>query len=83
VALVGVSGHVVEVEADVGHGIAGVNLIGMLDTALSEARDRVRSAIINSRYAWPDTRVTVSLFPASLPKRGSLFDLATGKIRLT
>ncbi|WP_214413433.1 YifB family Mg chelatase-like AAA ATPase [Sphaerisporangium fuscum] len=76
VALVGVSGHVVEVEADVGHGIAGVSLIGMLDTALSEARDRVRSAIINSRYAWPDARVTISLFPASLPKRGSLFDLA-------
>ncbi|WP_405145425.1 YifB family Mg chelatase-like AAA ATPase [Sphaerisporangium sp. NBC_01403] len=76
VALVGVSGHVVEVEADVGHGIAGVTLIGMLDTALSEARDRVRSAVINSRYAWPDARVTISLFPASLPKRGSLFDLA-------
>ncbi|WP_248960571.1 YifB family Mg chelatase-like AAA ATPase [Sphaerisporangium perillae] len=76
VALVGVSGHVVEVEADVGHGIAGVHLIGMLDTALSEARDRVRSAIINSRYPWPDARVTISLFPASLPKRGSLFDLA-------
>ncbi|GII83090.1 hypothetical protein Ssi03_10800 [Sphaerisporangium siamense] len=76
VALVGVSGHIVEVEADVGHGIAGVSLIGMLDTALSEARDRVRSAVINSRYAWPDARVTISLFPASLPKRGSLFDLA-------
>ncbi|MET8145311.1 YifB family Mg chelatase-like AAA ATPase [Sphaerisporangium sp. NPDC005288] len=76
VALVGVSGHVVEVEADVGHGIAGVHLIGMLDTALSEARDRVRSAVINSRYPWPDARVTISLFPASLPKRGSLFDLA-------
>ncbi|MEV6980688.1 YifB family Mg chelatase-like AAA ATPase [Sphaerisporangium sp. NPDC051017] len=76
VALVGVSGHVVEVEADVGQGIAGVSLIGMLDTALSEARDRVRSAIVNSRFAWPDARVTISLFPASLPKRGSLFDLA-------
>ncbi|MFC6087565.1 YifB family Mg chelatase-like AAA ATPase [Sphaerisporangium aureirubrum] len=76
VALVGVSGHVVEVEADVGHGLAGVSLIGMLDTALSEARDRVRSAIVNSRYPWPDARVTISLFPASLPKRGSLFDLA-------
>ncbi|MFC4535885.1 YifB family Mg chelatase-like AAA ATPase [Sphaerisporangium dianthi] len=76
VAVVGVSGHVVEVEADVGHGIAGVHLIGMLDTALSEARDRVRSAVINSRYPWPDARVTISLFPASLPKRGSLFDLA-------
>ncbi|MEO3809805.1 YifB family Mg chelatase-like AAA ATPase [Sphaerisporangium sp. B11E5] len=76
VALIGVSGHVVEVEADVGHGLAGVSLIGMLDTALSEARDRVRSAVINSRYPWPDARVTISLFPASLPKRGSLFDLA-------
>ncbi|GII80532.1 hypothetical protein Sru01_55140 [Sphaerisporangium rufum] len=75
VALVGVTGHVIEVEADVGHGIAGVSLIGMLDTALSEARDRVRSAIVNSRHAWPDARVTISLFPASLPKRGSVFDL--------
>ncbi|MEU4829272.1 ATP-binding protein [Streptosporangium sp. NPDC023615] len=76
VALVGVTGRLVEVEADVGSGVAGLHLIGMLDTALSEARDRVRSALVNSRYAWPDARITVSLFPASLPKRGSLFDLA-------
>ncbi|MGJ6963902.1 YifB family Mg chelatase-like AAA ATPase [Streptosporangium sp. G11] len=76
VALVGVSGRLVEVEADVGSGVAGLHLIGMLDTALSEARDRVRSALVNSRYAWPDSRITVSLFPASLPKRGSLFDVA-------
>ncbi|MBX6169466.1 MAG: ATP-binding protein, partial [Thermobispora bispora] len=76
VALVGVTGHMVEVEADVGPGIAGTHLIGLLDTAISEARDRVRSALINSRLAWPDARVTVSLFPASLPKRGSIFDLA-------
>ncbi|GGP89388.1 YifB family Mg chelatase-like AAA ATPase [Streptosporangium pseudovulgare] len=76
VALIGVSGHPVDVEADVGAGVAGLHLIGMLDTALSEARDRVRSAVVNSRHPWPDTRITVSLFPASLPKRGSLFDLA-------
>ncbi|MFF5113493.1 YifB family Mg chelatase-like AAA ATPase [Streptosporangium sp. NPDC000509] len=76
VALVGVTGRLVEVEADVGSGVAGLHLIGMLDTALSEARDRVRSALVNSRYAWPDSRITVSLFPASLPKRGSLFDVA-------
>ncbi|WP_440104537.1 YifB family Mg chelatase-like AAA ATPase [Streptosporangium sp. H16] len=76
VALVGVTGRLVEVEADVGNGVAGLHLIGMLDTALSEARDRVRSALVNSRYAWPDARITVSLFPASLPKRGSLFDVA-------
>ncbi|MGC5012607.1 YifB family Mg chelatase-like AAA ATPase [Streptosporangium sp. DT93] len=76
VSLVGVTGRLVEVEADVGSGVAGLHLIGMLDTALSEARDRVRSALVNSRYAWPDARITVSLFPASLPKRGSLFDVA-------
>ncbi|MFF5209881.1 YifB family Mg chelatase-like AAA ATPase [Streptosporangium sp. NPDC000396] len=76
VALIGVTGHLVDVEADVGIGITGLHLIGMLDTALSEARDRVRSAVVNSRYAWPDARITVSLFPASLPKRGSSFDLA-------
>jgi magnesium chelatase family protein len=76
VALVGVTGRVVEVEADVGPGVAGAHFIGLLDTAISEARGRVRSALINSRFAWPDARVTVSLFPASLPKRGSIFDLA-------
>ncbi|MEV4244925.1 YifB family Mg chelatase-like AAA ATPase [Streptosporangium canum] len=76
IALVGVTGHPVDVEADVGSGMAGLHLIGMLDTALSEARDRVRSAVVNSRYGWPDARITVSLFPASLPKRGSVFDLA-------
>ncbi|MFC7644459.1 YifB family Mg chelatase-like AAA ATPase [Streptosporangium lutulentum] len=76
VALVGVTGHLVEVEADVGNGMAGLHLTGMLDTALSEARDRVRSAVVNSRHPWPDARITVSLFPASLPKRGSMFDVA-------
>ncbi|GAB3150011.1 YifB family Mg chelatase-like AAA ATPase [Microbispora hainanensis] len=76
VGLVGVTGRLVEVEADVGPGIAGTHFIGLLDTAISEARGRVRSALINSRLAWPDARVTVSLFPATLPKRGSIFDLA-------
>lgn len=76
VALVGVTGRMVEVEADVGPGVAGTHFIGLLDTATSEARGRVRSALINSRFAWPDARITVSLFPASLPKRGSIFDLA-------
>ncbi|MEU8108886.1 YifB family Mg chelatase-like AAA ATPase [Nonomuraea muscovyensis] len=76
VALVGVTGRTVEVEADVGNGLAGIHLIGLPDTALSEARERVRSAMVNSHYPWPDARITVSLFPASLPKRGSQFDLA-------
>lgn len=76
VAVIGVAGRSVEIEADVGNGLAGIHLIGLPDTALSEARDRVRSAMINSRYPWPDARITVSLFPATLPKRGSQFDLA-------
>ncbi|MGW5686079.1 YifB family Mg chelatase-like AAA ATPase [Nonomuraea sp. NPDC003754] len=76
VTLIGVAGRSVEVEADVGSGLAGIHLIGLPDTALSEARDRVRSAMVNSHYPWPDARITVSLFPASLPKRGSQFDLA-------
>ncbi|MEV5408439.1 YifB family Mg chelatase-like AAA ATPase [Thermopolyspora sp. NPDC052614] len=76
VALIGVSGRVVEVEADVGRGVPGTHLIGLLDTALSEARGRVRSAVINSGFVWPDARITVSLFPAGLPKKGGHFDLA-------
>ncbi|GIH27548.1 hypothetical protein Aph01nite_58580 [Acrocarpospora phusangensis] len=76
VALLGVTGHTVEIEADVGRGVVGTHLIGLLDMAISESRDRVRSALLNSRFDWPDARVTVSLFPASLPKRGSIFDVA-------
>lgn len=76
VALVGVTGSCVEVEADVGNGLAGIHLIGLPDAALSEARERVRSALVNSHFPWPDARITVSLFPASVPKRGSQFDLA-------
>ncbi|GAA5062878.1 magnesium chelatase family protein [Thermocatellispora tengchongensis] len=76
VAIVGVSGHVIEVECHISNGLPGLHLIGLLDTALNEARDRVRSAVMNSKYGWPDSRITISLFPASLPKRGSQFDLA-------
>src|SRR6202042_879278 len=46
------------------------------DTALREARDRIRAAIVNSGEEWPQRRITVGLSPASLPKRGSWFDLA-------
>lgn len=76
VTLLGVSGHVVEVEADIGSSIPAVVLVGLPDTAVSEARDRVRAAITNSEEAWPQRRITVGLSPAALPKRGSGFDLA-------
>ena len=75
VALVGVHGHVVEVEADIANGLVGTVLVGLPDTALREARDRIRSAILNSGEQWPQRRITVGLSPASLPKRGSGFDV--------
>jgi magnesium chelatase family protein len=74
-ALAGVQGHVVEIEADIENGLVALFLVGLPDTALREARDRIRSAIVNSRQSWPQRRVTVGLSPASLPKRGSAFDL--------
>jgi magnesium chelatase family protein len=76
VALLGVDGQLVDVEAAITNGVPGLHLVGLPDTALSEARDRVRAAIYNSGESWPNRHVTVSLFPASLPKRGSGFDLA-------
>ncbi len=76
VALIGVTGQVVEVEADIANGLVGMILVGLPDTALREARDRIRAAIVNSGEQWPQRKVTVGLSPASLPKRGSWFDLA-------
>jgi magnesium chelatase family protein len=74
-ALVGVQGHPVEIEADIENGMVALLLVGLPDTALREARDRIRSAIVNSGESWPTRRITVGLSPASLPKRGSGFDL--------
>ncbi|HEY3952219.1 MAG TPA: YifB family Mg chelatase-like AAA ATPase [Streptosporangiaceae bacterium] len=75
VALVGVEGHLVEIEADIENGLVALLLVGLPDTALREARDRIRAAIVNSSEDWPNRRITVGLSPASLPKRGSGFDL--------
>jgi magnesium chelatase family protein len=75
ITLVGVQGHPVEIEADIENGLVGLLLVGLPDTALREARDRIRAAIVNSKEAWPQRRITVGLSPASLPKRGSSFDI--------
>ncbi len=75
IALVGVQGHPVEIEADIENGLVALLLVGLPDTALREARDRIRAAIVNSKEAWPQRRITVGLSPASLPKRGSSFDV--------
>ncbi len=76
VALVGVDGVVVEVQADLEPGVAAFSLVGLPDKALSEARDRVRAAVVNSGETWPQRKLTVGLSPASVPKSGSGFDLA-------
>lgn len=75
VALLGVDGALVEIEADMGAGLPAFVIIGLPDTSLGEARDRVRSAATNSGCALPARKLTVNLSPASLPKQGSSFDL--------
>ncbi|MFI6526181.1 YifB family Mg chelatase-like AAA ATPase [Streptomyces uncialis] len=76
VALVGVEGVVVEVQADLEPGVAAFTLVGLPDKSLTESRDRVRAAVVNSGAQWPQKKLTVGLSPASVPKGGSGFDLA-------
>ncbi len=77
VSLQGATGHVVDVQVDLSDGIIATALVGRPDASINEARDRCRSAVTNSGYAWPNTRrVTILLSPADLPKRGPHFDLA-------
>ncbi|GHH52149.1 YifB family Mg chelatase-like AAA ATPase [Streptomyces candidus] len=76
VALVGVEGVVVEVQADLEPGVAAFALVGLPDKSLVESKDRVRAAVVNSGVTWPQKKLTVGLSPASVPKSGSGFDLA-------
>ena len=76
VALVGLEGHLVEVEADIAQGLPKTTLIGLPDASLNEARDRVRAAVVNSGERFPDRKVTIGLSPATLPKTGSHYDVA-------
>lgn len=76
VALLGISGSVVEVEADISQGLPGFMIIGLPDAALSDSRDRVRSGATNAGCPLSRGKITVNLSPAALPKHGSTFDLA-------
>jgi magnesium chelatase family protein len=76
VALFGVDGVVVEIEADIGGGRPRTQLLGLPDAALNEAKERVRTAIRNSGLEWPNQLITLGLSPAALPKGGSSYDLA-------
>ncbi|GJF11048.1 hypothetical protein NGTWS0302_06780 [Mycolicibacterium cyprinidarum] len=76
VAVRGVQGEIVEIEADITAGLPGVHLVGLADAALQESRDRVRAAITNCGFTWPMARLTLALSPATLPKMGSVYDIA-------
>jgi magnesium chelatase family protein len=76
VAVLGIDGRVIEVEADLGGGLPSMKLVGLPDAGLREAKDRVRSAVRNSGQQWPGEKLTLGLSPANLPKLGSGYDLA-------
>ncbi|MDU4094633.1 MAG: YifB family Mg chelatase-like AAA ATPase [Pantoea sp.] len=74
-AALGVEAPLVTVEVHISNGLPGLSLVGLPEKTVKEARDRVRSAMINSGFAFPAKRVTVNLAPADLPKEGGRFDL--------
>jgi magnesium chelatase family protein len=76
VALLGLRGIVVDVEAHIVPGLARFALVGLPDSVLCESRDRVRAALANSGFGWPQAAVTISLSPAWVRKSGAGFDLA-------
>ena len=71
----GFEGKLVEVEGDMNRGLPAFNIVGMANKTISEAKERVRSAIVNSEFSFPDKKVTINLAPADLPKDGSYLDL--------
>ena len=74
-AVIGLEGALVEVEVDIANGLAAFSIVGLPDTAVNEAKDRVRAAIKNSGLAYPLRRITANLAPAELPKQGPSYDL--------
>ncbi len=71
----GFEGKLVEVEGDKNRGLPAFNIVGMANKTVNEAKERVRSAIVNSKFFFPDQKVTINLAPADLPKDGSYLDL--------
>ncbi len=76
VALTGLEGHVIDVEAHLAASLPAFAIVGLPDASLNEARDRVRAAVSSTGLQWPNRRITVNLSPASLPKSGSAGDVA-------
>ncbi|CAK7002701.1 MULTISPECIES: YifB family Mg chelatase-like AAA ATPase [Providencia] len=75
-ASIGMEAPLVTVEAHISNGLPGLTLVGLPETAVKEARDRVRSALLNSGFEYPAKKMTVNLAPADLPKESGRYDLA-------
>lgn len=75
VAPIGFDGHIIEVESDMTKGLPGVQIVGLGNKAIDEAKERVKSAISNSLLEYPAKRITINLAPAELPKDGTHYDL--------
>lgn len=75
IALEGVRALPVEVEVDVAKGLPSINIVGLPEVAVKEAKDRIRAALTNAGFALPPRRITINLAPADLPKIGSAYDL--------
>ena len=73
--LSGISGFLVEIEADINNGLPAYETVGLPDTAVKESKERVRSAIKNCGFQFPPLKITVNLAPADVKKEGAVFDL--------
>ncbi len=73
--VIGLDAELIEVEADVSNGLPATIIVGLPDTAVQESKERVKSAIKNSNFSFPQTRVSLNLAPADVQKVGTLFDL--------
>jgi magnesium chelatase family protein len=74
-ALAGMEAPLVQVQTHLSNGLPTFHIVGMPETAVRESKERVRSALLNSSFNWPERRITVNLAPADLPKEGGRFDL--------
>ena len=74
-AVIGLEGHLVDVEVDISSGLPALTIVGLPDTAVQEAKERVRAAIRNSGFSFPMKRIVVNLAPADLKKAGPSYDL--------
>ena len=72
----GIEAPLVTVEVHISNGLPALNIVGLPETAVKESKDRVRGAILNSKFEFPMQRITINLAPADLPKEGGRFDLA-------